>query len=508
MRAAVVLGIVCCARAHAAPPPAEPEPEPPAADEPTVPIEPDVEPEPASTEPEEPEDDPASDDELGPLLLIERIDVEGNTNTQAHVIRRALPIQAGDALRASDPRITTSRFKVLALGYFRDVKLKLAKGSARGQVVLVVSVVERGTLALNRLWFGSNSLSPYWFGADVSERNLGGIGVMVGGGLIYADYGDVDGGRAQYAGELRLAVPGLGGSRVGINGSFTGVHGAEAFRLAGRGGTDPELDELGAFTYRRLGGRVGFTYDVTALTRLSGGLRSEQIKAATPLVPTRTFPDGTIAPIDLHLQPGTSHVTTLAFGYDRDTRPDPVLSHSGMHLAAAVELGALASDYRFATLFGRFEQFWPLWNDHHALALKLAGGVVAGDAPRFDRIHLGDVDHMVTPRALGLVLSSAEPFDLLGTRRGKPSYGDLGGYVTVEYARTLFRGKGKARVYGSDLFVGAGLWGLAETSDLRARDTSLWNALPIDVYVDAGVRLDTDIGIFELTIANALGRLR
>jgi len=34
------------------------------------------------------------------------------------------------------------------------------------------------------------------------------------------------------------------------------------------------------------------------------------------------------------------------------------------------------------------------------------------------------------------------------------------------------------------------------------------DALPIDLYADAGIRLDTDIGIFELTLANALGRVR
>jgi hypothetical protein len=52
------------------------------------------------------------------------------------------------------------------------------------------------------------------------------------------------------------------------------------------------------------------------------------------------------------------------------------------------------------------------------------------------------------------------------------------------------------------------MWGLAENADLRARDASVWRALPIDLYADAGIRLDTDIGVFELTIANALGRLR
>jgi hypothetical protein len=58
------------------------------------------------------------------------------------------------------------------------------------------------------------------------------------------------------------------------------------------------------------------------------------------------------------------------------------------------------------------------------------------------------------------------------------------------------------------VFAGIGVWGLAERVDLRARDTGLFASLPIDLYADAGLRIDTDIGVFELTIANALGRLR
>jgi hypothetical protein len=58
------------------------------------------------------------------------------------------------------------------------------------------------------------------------------------------------------------------------------------------------------------------------------------------------------------------------------------------------------------------------------------------------------------------------------------------------------------------LFLGAGLWGIAEIDDVRLRDTGVWSSLPIDLYIDAGVRIDTDFGIFVLTVAIALGRLR
>jgi outer membrane protein assembly factor BamA len=449
------------------------------------------------------------DNEFGPVILIESISISGNTATQTEIIRRALPIEPGDVLHASDKRLRDARFKVLALGFFRDVTLAMKKGSARGQVVIEIHVIERGTTVLNRLWFGSNSLSPYWVGLDAGERNLLGLGITVGGGVIYASHGDVEGSRDQWAGELRLSDGALRGSRWGAMGSLTLVHGSEAYRVAGNA-DDTHNVNFHAFPYRRFGGRLGITYDVTALSRISAGLRAEEIATSLPVSPTRTLPDGRVTAIDLHLDPGSSRVMTASFGFDRDTRPDPILPHAGGRITVSAEVGsgALGGSYDFATLFARYEHWWPLREERHTIGLRFAGGVVIGDAPRFDRIHVSDVDHMLTPRALGLVLSNAPSLDLLGTRSDKPAYGQVGGSATIEYAARLFRGSGKNRVYGGDLFFGFGTWALAETNDLKLRDRSVWKSLPIDLYADAGIRIDTDIGVFELTISNALGRLR
>jgi outer membrane protein assembly factor BamA len=451
----------------------------------------------------------AADDELGPVILIERIVISGNTATQDDIIRRALPIAPGDIMHATDPRLRNARFKVLALGYFREVTLAMNKGTQRGNVVIEINVVERGTFVLNRLWFGSTRASPYWFGTDVGDRNLFGLGIAVGGGFIYAAGGSIEGSRDQWAGEIRLADGSLRGSRWGAHGSLTLVHGSDFYRVDGRPDND-DTDNFNAFPYRRFGGRWAATYDITALARLSITARIESISTELPSAPTRLLPDGRTVNVDLHLEPGESRVVTGGLGIDRDTRSDPILPHSGGRITAAVEVGtsALASDYDFATVFARYEHWWPLRDERHTLGLRLAGGVVIGNAPRFDRIHISDVNRMLTPRALGLVLSTASPLDILTTRDDKPTYGELGASANLEYAARLFRGSGRRRVYGGDFFVGAGLWGLAELTDVQSRDTGVWGSLPIDLYIDAGIRIDTDFGIFELTVANALGRLR
>jgi hypothetical protein len=445
-------------------------------------------------------------DEFGPMIVIEQIEITGNDSTAERVIRRALPVVAGDVVRAGDQRLRDARFKLLALGFFRDVTLALRKGSERGRVVLSVEVTERGTIVLNRLWYGSSRSSKYWLGADLGERNLFGTGLSLGGGAVYAGHGGIDGSRSQWAGELRLAASALGGTRWGAFGVINAVHGSEPFRIAGALDDDDDAN-FTAFPYRRISGRGGATYDLTALMRITAAFRAEVVDAAVPVAPTRTTDDGTTVPIDLHLEPGRSRVMALSIGLDRDTRPDPVLPHDGSRIRLGAELGSslLGGSYDFVTVLASYERWWPVRQGTHAVGLRLAGGVIIGDAPRFDRIHTGDVDRMVTPRALGLVVSASSAPDFLGTRAEDDAYGEVGGSAMVEYVARLWRG-GK-HLYGGDLFVGAGVWSLADRADFRTRSGTVRDALPLDLVFDVGLRVDTEIGIFELTLANALGRV-
>lgn len=449
---------------------------------------------------------PADDGaEFGPAIVIESIEVVGNRSTQADVILRALPLQEGDALRAGDKRLRDARYKLLALGFFRDVTLGLRKGSERGRVVLTITVVERGTLVLNRLWFGTSKTSPYWFGIDGGERNLLGTGLALGVGAIYAGNGDVEGSRDQWAAEVRVADPSLVGTPYGLRGSFGIVHGSEPFRVAGAS-SDDAATNFEAFSYQRTTLRGGATWDATALTSLALDLRLEAIDADVPVAPTRTLEDGRVTAVDLHLGPGSSEVVSVAFTIDRDGRHDPVLPRSGSRFIAQSELGStlLGGSYDFASVLTRYEKWWPS-GQQAAIGVRVAGGVVLGDPPRFDLIHVGDVDRLLTPRALGLTVSAASPGDLLHTGTEDASYGEVGGMVMVEYARHLFT---RTRmVYGGDWFVGGGLWALSSRDDLALRDRSVWGSLPVDLFLDAGLRLDTGLGVFELTIANALGRV-
>jgi outer membrane protein insertion porin family len=439
-------------------------------------------------------------DPFGPLIVIESIEVVGNTYTAERLIRRALPVKEGERLRAGDPRLRAARFKVLALGYFREVDLRLRKGSTRGNVILSVRVVERGTVVLNRMFFGNTLVTPWWAGLDLTERNFFGSGVGVGGAFVVAGEGDADNAGDQKAFQLRLEDPSLLGGPVGVHGAFHYADASEPYRIAGDP-SDGSADNFAAFDYKRVGGRAGATINTGAFDRLTALVRFDAVRANLPDAPTRTLPDGRVIDVDLLLEDGESRVATAGLLFERDTRPDPILPYAGDHLLLLAEVGAgpLGSSYDFTSILGRYERWWQLAPRH--VAGHVVAGAVLGDAPLFDRLHVGDIDRMVSPRALGLVVSTTPPFDFFGTGSDEITYGELGGLVEAQYAFRLFRSR-KA-VYGGDLFVGAGLWTLHATRDLGYDAPDF----PVDLLLDAGLRLDTEIGIFELSLANALGRV-
>jgi outer membrane protein insertion porin family len=410
------------------------------------------------------EEAPALDDDFGPLVEIERIVVKGNSRTAERLVLRALLVHEGDRLRTGDPRLMATRFRVLGLGYFRDVRLRLDKGSRRGAIILTIEVVERGTATLNRVFLGNSEITPVWLGLDVGDANLLGTGVAVGLAFVWASEQELPRGNEQLGFRLRVADPSLLGLPLGARAGFLHADASEPVAGEARG-------------YRRTGGTAGLTFELSPVTVVSLDGRVEDVRADDLPPPA--------------LLAGGSLVTTVAAGFELDTRRDPILPDRGDRLALAVETGF--GDYPHVRLLARWQHFRKL-GGRHVGSLQLAGGVIAGDAPLFDRFHVGDLNPFLPPRALDLVVSDRPSPDLLGSGMDEVSYGRLYGGVTLEYAYQLFR-SGRA-VYGGDLFAAVGVFALGETDDARA-----------DLTFNAGLRLDTLIGIFELSLGNALGRI-
>jgi outer membrane protein insertion porin family len=114
--------------------------------------------------------------EQGPRVYIERINITGNYRTEDYVIRREFRIAEGDAY--NKVMIDRARQRLVALGFFKDVKVNKDPGSAGDRVVLNVAVEEQST---GELSFSAGYSSAEGVIGDVtySERNFMGTGQFV-----------------------------------------------------------------------------------------------------------------------------------------------------------------------------------------------------------------------------------------------------------------------------------------------------------------------------------------
>jgi len=437
--------------------------------------------------------------ESAPSYIIDSIKIRGNSKTRDYVIARALEVSAGERLSVDDIRFDLSRFRVLALGYFSEVRLKLEKGARRGHVILVVDVVERGTIVLTEIFLGTSEATDAWGGLGLAEHNFLGHGISVEGAFVLGTDPLVERGAVQQSYRLRVSSRQLGRTALSVSGSFMYLDGSEFFRKTGlENSSDP--DDFTTLRYRRVGGTLGLGFDVARFMRMYVDYRGERIDADIPIVV------GLGSPIDFGIRDGTSVLSAINLMLERDTRSDPVLPQRGglLNISGLFCSGVVGSTYDFLKLSAAYEHFFPVpWG--HILALQVRGGILFGQAPFFEKFFLGDFNDLVPGRALGLNFSTLPSRDIFGTAIDSKRYEEFALRLGVEYIIPWFRGGRYA--YGGDFFFNLGLISLTSRDELRVRDRALSESIPVDLTVDAGLRLDTFIGIFRFSIGNFLGRI-
>jgi len=441
------------------------------------------------------------DQRFGPRYVIDEVLVRGNRKTERSIIVAevtALGLVQGAAVDASDPRVEAVRYRLLALGYFLDVRLSVTRGATRGGVVLVIDVEERGTIVINELFPSTSAATTFWGGADASETNFLGRGINLGAGFVASTTPVVPGAHRGLGMRLRTVVPPIGGP-YGLSISATGLYndGSEFYRVAGDD-DDADPKNFIAARVKRAGGVLGVGKDFRSRIHLGLSFREEAVSADLP----SPLPPG----VDFMVKNGSSQVGTVMASLDLDTRSDPILPRSGMRVALSLEVatGLLGSTYDFVKTVAEASFYQPMPRGH-ALGFHVFLGGIAGDAPFFDRFFIGDLNLLLPRRALGINFSTMPSPNLLGTSIAHHRYDEYAGRMLVEYAIPIWRRHGF--VYGGDAFAAVGLLGMASPGDYKDPTKSGFASLPIDLTGDLGIRLDTYIGIFTISIANALSRL-
>ncbi len=117
---------------------------------------------------------------------VERIDINGNTNTQDKVIRREMRLAEGDAFNSF--QVKRSQDRINSLGFFQDkFEIKQSPGSAPDRLVLEANVEERSTGEI-QLSAGYSSLERFIIQAGITQRNFRGKGQELRASVNYSSY--------------------------------------------------------------------------------------------------------------------------------------------------------------------------------------------------------------------------------------------------------------------------------------------------------------------------------
>jgi outer membrane protein assembly factor BamA len=436
-------------------------------------------------------DAPAAEEAASRRYVVERIELRGLAATRQDAVRRHLAVSEGHVL--DEEAVLVSRLRLLQLGWFSQVEVRVEKGSQRGMVALVFQLTERNTLIISDLVVGHTAPQPFYGGLGLSEQNFLGQGLGLSGAFVYggapleraADPDRFSARAAFFAPDIPLGatLPRLvaGVSLVWLRGEELTCPDPSCRDYRPHYGDAPRL------RYDRLGGEAVLGIRPGPFERLFAGFRMERVDG--------TFLAGTgpVGPAPV-LASGRSLVTALTGTYDRDTRDDFFLPRDGTRFVAQVTFGspALGGDYEYSRWLVQAETAFALPRGH-ALKLLGAAGATQGDAPFFERFYAADWAYFsVGPavgRAMELNFSTDSRYDALLLTVG------------AEYAIPLWSSSGVLR--RGYLALGARELYTAERA--RAGRTAQ-SSTPFSA--DVALRLDTPVGSFNLSLGYAVDLVR
>jgi outer membrane protein insertion porin family len=443
--------------------------------------------------------------------VLQGIEVRGNTRTRDRVVLRYVPFRAGDLLDVNDPELELTRYRLLGTSFFSAVQLSLRKGERRGEVILVIDVVERNTLVINDMWMGlagertNDPIGPpegvYAYGGlDVAETNLAGTGIALGAAMGV--------GIDQFALRTRFFDPAFLGSGWMTAATLLYNDARDFFGnydVLHQGASPSEPAKYAVVDYSRFGGSVGAGHDLAVATQLWFDLRVERIHAALPLAASH-LRGLDREPIAFNVIGGASVLSTIRAMLIHDTRNEPILPSRGSYVSVTADAGLapVGGDYGFTKLQVRGSRWWTLpWK--HVARLELNLGAITGDAPFFEKFYIGDFTDFLPDRVLDLNFDRRRAPNFLGTDISEVRYGDYAGKIQLEYRIPIYRGH--RAVYGIDFFGAAGIYGVAGYRDIvdPPRGYSGFRKIPVDLTFNLGFRVDTHAGGFVFAFSNLVG---
>ncbi|HZW16613.1 MAG TPA: outer membrane protein assembly factor BamA [Brevundimonas sp.] len=272
----------------------------------------------------------------GQRVYVDRINVVGNTRTLDNVIRREMMLTEGDAFNRT--LLERSRNNLRALGFFKDVTVEEARGSAPDRSVVNVSVTEQPTGELS-VGAGFSSVDSFVVNLGITERNFRGRGQNV---VARVEWGSL---RQQI--DFRFTEPKFLGRD--LRAGFDAFH------------SRYDLSEYSSYDYRSTGGGLRLSYPLNAYTLLSTRyfLKSDEI--IVPFSFCNTGGTGSNALCD---QVGSFLNSSAGYTLYVDRRNDPIRPTRGWTGRLIQDFAGLGGDVNYVKTEAEISAYWgitPNW---------------------------------------------------------------------------------------------------------------------------------------------------
>lgn len=337
-----------------------------------------------------------------PRVYVERVDINGNTNTRDKVIRREFRLAEGDAFNTL--RVRRSRDRIQSLGFFQDnLEIEQLPGSAPDRVVLAANVEERPTGEL-QFSAGFSSLERFLINLSLAQRNFMGKGQTVRASINYSTYSK--------SAELGFQEPYLFDRNIAVGASLY-RRDYSSFNFSGSGERNTTYKQV--TTGGTLSAGVPLTeYAILAL-RYSLNLDEISLDQRTFFRPNEAGQlvcDPLLA--GRYLCDALGDRVTSAIGYTLayDTLDNRIRPTRGERASFAQDFAGLGGDVQYLRTVARGAKYWRVFNNF-IFSTSLEGGYIhsfeESPGPGIDPVRLTDRFTLGEPQMRGFDIRGIGP---------------------------------------------------------------------------------------------------
>ncbi len=400
----------------------------------------------------------------GPRIFVQRIDIEGNTQTRDAVIRRQFDTVEGDPFNPREIRDAAERIR--ALGFFATVDVNPREGTAPDRVIVDVDVEEQPTGSIG---FGLNFSATDGLGGQFSivERNFIGRGQT----LSFT----IAAGADNAAANISLLEPALLGRDV-----------------SGRIAVFVDrTDNFSAdFDTNEIGFQPSIGFRISEFSRLTLRYRLSQDELLNVDEGDEDFPGDNGSSVILQNEEGSRITSSIGYTYSFDTRRVGLDPNSGVRVQFGQDIAGVGGDNEYLRTTALIAGETLVLSEEVEVRGELEGGalvMLGGEDSRIiDRFRAGR-------RVRGFARNGIGPRDLEATNEDALGGNFFAAFrVEAEFPVGIPEEIG---VRGGVFFDAGSIWGLDETTGTNG------------VEVDDGFFLRSVVGV-SLFWESAIGPLR